>query len=399
MPIVDYKRLARLAEAEFFSIRHISPQNKKLVEKFMEIYDVSPARKAIFFKHIKLVLEKTNDISVSMHDPDKINKIFRELRDKLGVGYYSTIVNVSQRFVKWLNDDLKPKGFKDVKSVPKSKQKRQLAPKDMFSWEDGLKMISATNNIMMKAIVATQLDGGMRPSEFIDLNFGDVNIKGEFIILDVNQGKTGARPVILWRAVPFLLKWIQSHPSKRKNDPLWVLERDNDNTVQRYEYRAVFERIRRLAAKAEIDKPIDFYNFRHSACTISKKDNVPEEIAAAKFVHTIEYYTNTYGRLSTDDVIDRFSRHYGLTHEKAAIKKNIKCEKCEFVNLPESDTCEKFSSPLSIKRALQIEKEKQTLSNEVEKLKEERESDKADMRNFLRQEIKKQIKVSLNLKS
>ena len=235
MPIVDYARIARLAEISFFSYEAVSGSNKRLVKKFLEVYDVSPARKAIFLKHIALLLRRTKDIGRDMNDRSKTNKVFKQLRSSVSVSYYSTIVNVSLRFVRWLNDGVKPVGFKDVANVPKSKQRRQLTPNDMVTWEEGLRLIDATNNVMLKALVATQLDGGFRPSEFVDLNYGDVERKGDFAVVRINGGKTGVRNVVLWRAVPHLLRWMQSHPTKRKSDPLWVQEFQVPDGTARYD--------------------------------------------------------------------------------------------------------------------------------------------------------------------
>ena len=395
MPIVDYKRNADLAEIHFFKLKNISDKNKRLVKKFLEIYDVSPARKSIFLKHIELLLEKTNDLSIDLNNRDKINRIFKKLRDKLGISYYSTVVNVSLRFARWLNDGDKPKGFKDIQNVKKSKQKRQLTANDMISWENCLSLIESTNNIMIKAIMASQIDGGFRPSEFVDLNYGDVSQKKDFIVVSVNGGKTGARNVILWRAVPFLLKWLQSHPTKRKNDPLWVQEGKKKGEIIRYQYRAMKKRVELLAEKIKLDKPVDFYNMRHSACTLSKMDNVPEEIAAAKFGHTIEYYVNTYGRLTTEDVLERFGKHYGIKLEARKVENNIECPRCDFVNVPESASCEKCGSSFSFKAALAVEKEKEMLQEKLTTMQKDVEDLKSGLAQFLFKESKRRIRAEV----
>ncbi len=379
MPIIDYKHNAKSAEKEFFANENISDKNKALIEKFLTTYDVSPARYAIFMKHIKLLLQRTDDISKDMIDRDKINNIFKELRDTLSPSYYSTIVNVSLRFVRWVYDDdenKKPKGFKDIKNISKDKQKRELSPKDMITWEDIKKLQSRTASTQVKAILATQLDGGFRPSEFIDLKFGDITIRDDFIIVNVKAHKTKQRNVILWRAVPDLLRWIHLHPTKKRDDPLWLQEENINGGVKQYNYPAIIRRINglnttewdvgkdkkgrymRKSKKVLIDKPLDFYNLRHSAAVLSKKDNTPEELAAEKFGHSIEYYTNTYGRLSQEDVLKRYSEHYKLTKEQREIKQNINCPRCRFKNEPETETCEQCGAALSVKKALEMEKEK-----------------------------------------
>jgi len=364
MGIVDYKVKAEQAEMAFFESNKVSNENKQLMKEFLNVYDVSWARKEIFMNHIIIFLSKVNGLQKDIHDPGKINRIFKQLRDNYSPNYYNTIVNVSNRFVKWINDGVKPKGFKDIKGISKSKQKRNLKPDDMLSWQDGEKLISSTNSIQIKAIVAIQLDGGFRPSEFIDLSYGDIKQKGEFMIAHVKDGKTGNRNVILWRSVPHLSRWLQNHPTKRRQDPLWIQENGN---MKKYQYPAILKRIKQLGLKIKLDKPLDFYCLRHSACTISKLDNIPEEEAAKKFGHSLQYYTETYGRLTTEDSISRMGKAYGLEEEKKMIEKTIICSRCRFVNVPKSEICEQCGTPLSIKKALEVDKDKEKELDELKK--------------------------------
>jgi integrase len=363
--IVDYSELADRVEKRILGSDKISGKNKSELRKFLDIYDVTPARVSIFLNHIKYLLEETQDIKKDMNDSGKINMIFRKLRKSAKNSHYATIVSVSLRFVRWLNDGEKPKGFKDIKGISKKKQNRELSPQDMITWEDAERLIAATPSIQIKAIIATQLDGGLRPSEFVGLNYGDANIKGDFIILDVKKGKTGPRNVTLWRAVPHFLKWYKAHPSKKKDSPLWVQEDKTNGNIIRYKYPAIRRRVNSLFNITGLDKPSDFYNLRHSACVLSKKDNVPEELAAAKFGHSVEYYVNTYGRLSTEDVLERYSRHYGLNTKQEAVEKNIKCGRCDFINVPKASICEQCGNPLSLGKAIEMKKETENRIDEI----------------------------------
>ncbi len=53
--------------------------------------------------HIHHLLSKTPDIKIDMFDRDKINIIFNEIR-KNSPKNFATVVNVSNVFVKWLNE-------------------------------------------------------------------------------------------------------------------------------------------------------------------------------------------------------------------------------------------------------------------------------------------------------
>ena len=234
MPIYDYARSAALAEANLLSKKDISSKNKGYIKKFLENYidlhegvDVRPARRAIFCKHIYHLLKHTPDIKKDMKDKTKIDNIFSMLRTELSINYYATVVNVSKRLVRQLNNGELPKGFKDIKGVSRKKTKRNLKKEDMITWPEGLKLANATTSIQIKAAILTQLDAGLRPSEFIDLNYGDCDVKKDFIVVSVHATKTDSdREVILFRSVPYLQRWLRNHPTKKKSDPLWIMEQE-----------------------------------------------------------------------------------------------------------------------------------------------------------------------------
>ncbi len=390
MTIVDYGYRAELAKKRFFNNRKISKKNKELMRKFLVAYDVSDARLVIFFDKIKVLLERTKDITKDMHNRDLINKVFKKIRElktrqgnQISISTYATVVNVSIRFVRWFNDGNRPDGFKDLNSSIASKHKRLLSAKDMITVEDGDRLIKATNSIQLKAVIAIQLDGGFRPSEFIDLNYEDITQKGDFLIAEVRNGKTGGRPVILWRAVPHLLRWLQNHPTKKKDNPLWLQEKRTKGKILKYNYFALQKVLRSMGEKIKLGKPLDFYNIRHSACTISKIDNIPPEEAAKKFGHSVKFYTETYGRLTTEDSIERLSKVYGIVVDKKRIEHNVNCERCHFINTPNAEICEKCGAALSMKKALAVEKDKE---KEILELKNQMEVWKNNIRKELMEE-------------
>lgn len=388
MPIIDYYRLAKKTEAQLFSNPKISDANKKIIKKFLVIYDVSDARKDIFLRHIQFFLSRIDDANEAMKSRDIINSVFYDLRNKLSTNVYVTVVNVTKRLLRWLNDGSTPIGFKDIKPIPKAKLLRKLNTEDMVNWEDGLKMIAKTNSVQFKAIIATQLDGGFRPSEFSDLNLNDISFKKEFCVVHIRNGKTGPRNVILWRAVPYLIRWYQNHPGKKK-DPLWVQEYGTKSNIKRCSYHSMVKRIKEIARKASIDKPFDFYNLRHSAYVIAKLDNIPEEEAAKKFGHSVSFYTNTYGRLTTEDSMERLSKVYGLEIKKKEVQKSVLCSKCEYVNEPESEFCEKCGSVLSVRKAIELQHEQDAVKHELTNVKEQLQ----DINSFMNEITKANPKI------
>jgi len=386
MPAKDYEAEKERYKKAFYSNRKINPKHKDLVKKYISCKEnsVSPARLGIIFRFLPYFLEKINDVKKDMRHRDKINEVFNKIRKQVSPSIFNTVINVSKTFCRFYNDEETPKGFKGIKTDSKS-DKRKLNPADMVTWEDALKLISLTKDVQLQAIIATQLDGGFRPSEFVDLNYGDLELHKDIILVYVRDGKTGPRPVQLYHANPFIHRWINAHPTKKKNDSLW-LQSDGDKWVK-YDFHAMDMRVRRLSKLAKLEKPFDFYNLRHSACVLAKKDNLPTDLAAAKFGHSVKFFTETYGRLSVDDNIKRMRKHFGMVEDEEKKENNQICPKCSLINQPNSTHCEKCQSPLTLGQALKEREDSLKLGEKMEQM----EKSMAEIRESMAQELAKRI--------
>lgn len=368
--IQDYKRIAEKNLQLLYRDPKISDKNKRDLKRYLQALEVTPARIGIIARHIKLLFYEMPDVVGSMGDRDLVNAAFKRLSKRAKPGYYETVKNVSKAFIRWHNDSETPRGWKDVKGNGRKAQRRDLSPEDMVTWEDGLRLASATNSVQIKAALLVQLDGGFRPSEFIELNYGDVSIKNSaFAVVRVKRGKTGKRDVILFRSVPYLQRWLKAHPVKEKDCPLWIQENGKRRFV-RYRYDAIRWRVLDLGRTISFNKPLDFYNLRHSACYISKMDNTNAELAARKFGHSVDYYTNTYGRLSSDDDLKRYGKLYGQAEDKKELKDTpLACDKCGTVNEPGQVYCEQCNSPLTMEAAMKRATEADEMRGTIEILK------------------------------
>jgi integrase len=366
MPIENYKQKAQTRIKHLLEDQKISAKNKTDFKKYIQLIEVSDARIGIICTHLARLFIEIADVIGSMDDKDQVIKGFAKLRKNNSEGVLESIKNCGKAYVRWYNDGETPKGWKAIKSNSKA-QKRKLKPEDMLTWEDGLKIISGTASLQMKAIIMTELDAGFRPSELIDLKHGDIQIKDNFAIARVNDGKTGARNVILFRSLPYIHRWLNAHPTKKKGDPLWISE--NITTIKPYNYYALRKRIGEIAKRAGVEKPTDIYNMRHSACYLSKMDNVNPELAARKFGHSVKFYTDTYARLSSEDDIKRYSKIYKVGKEQEEEEtKPIICERCKFTNEPNADFCEECSSPLSIKAAMKGQDELSQMKKQMSEM-------------------------------
>ena len=354
MPIADYKKMALRAEKQIIESPDIPEQTKRVLQRFLTAYDVSDARRVIFLTKIKPLLTEFNPIESALKERDQINELFARLRQRYSPATYATYVGVIRRFLSWLGDGDRPASMRDLKPGKACNKLRNLKPEDMLTWEDGLSISDVLSNIQLQAAVQSQLDCGFRPSEFIDLNYGDVEVNTGLAVFHIRGGKTGSRTVVAHRCIPSLLKWLDAHPTRRPGDPLWISEngiKNNDDgrlCVMCYRYPAIAKRIRVAGRKAGIGKPLDFYNLRHSSCVLDKLDNLPVDLAAERHGHSVKHYVGTYGRLSVQDVMRRFHSHYGSgEEEEKQMIEHQTCPVCKRPNEQAKDWCSSCGTPLN----------------------------------------------------
>lgn len=401
MPIDDYKARALRSERQILNDPNISEYNITILRRFLTAYDVSDARRSIFLQKIRPLLAEFNPIESALNERDHINEFFAGLRGRYSPATCATFINVIRRFLTWLNNGTRPNSLMDIQQIKTAKTRRELDPEDMWSWDDGMLLSDALCSIQLAAIVQSQLDCGFRPSEFIDLDYRDVEVQTGLAVFRVRNGKTGSRSVVAHRCVPALLKWLEAHPTKRPNDPLWVFEdrikKDgNQLKVERYRYPAIAKRIRIAGRRIGMEKPMDFYNLRHSSCVLDKLDNLPVDLAAERHGHSVKHFTGTYGRLSIQDVMRRFHSHYGTADaEPAKMLEHKTCPVCQSLNAERQDWCGSCGTPLNARGALETARKNGLLESrgkdptqmELEQMKAELEASREREKEFRKEQM------------
>ena len=327
MAIVDYAARGERLLARLLEDQEISESNKEVLLKFLKTYDVSEARRTIFLERIGALLRFAPDAREVVNDYEQMSELFLGLRQRYSAASYGLYLSVSKRFASWLNDGVLPRSLQRIKRPSLAKCRRDLSPRDMWTWQEGERAARIESSIQLRAMFLVQLDGGFRPSELLNLRYGDVEPRGKMASIYVREGKTGPRNVIMYRSANALIQWLESHPTRDKNDPLWVLERvdlsprkNNEQTgsqLRAYSYSAARKQFRRMCIRARIDKKVDFYLLRHSSCVLDKKQNLPLDMAAERHGHSVKFFVEVYGRLSMEDTLERFERHYGIQKDKS----------------------------------------------------------------------------------
>lgn len=355
MPIIDYEKQFRTNFKLLELDGNISKTNLEHVKDYLSHLDAnskSSASKSLFCSHIRRFLNKCpEDIRDLFEDKKRVNRILSEIKqENIGEATYQTTSARSKTLARWLNDGETPKGFKDIRRVI---VKRNLTPADMLSNEEINKLIQTSEDVQVKAMISLLLDSGLRPSEFYDLNVGDISKSQQFMRVDILQGKTGSRNVILYHCIPELSEWLNMHPvSNDPKAPLWV--RMYHEPISRPTQAAIRKRIHRVFVKAGITKPHDFYALRHNANVRKKREGVDPEIASKMAGHSLKMYSDTYGRLCPEDMEHSLSKTYGLeVREKQ--KDTLKKCSCGHMNASYSDFCSSCGEPMSYRSRMKRE--------------------------------------------
>ena len=92
---------------------------------------------------------------------------------------------------------------------------------DLLTEEEMLKLIDYFRDPCDKALVAVLCDTGARRGEIGALNRGDIKVEHGVWSVSVN-GKTGVRNIPLIFSQVYLQEWMDKHPYKQPDAPLWI---------------------------------------------------------------------------------------------------------------------------------------------------------------------------------
>jgi len=135
------------------------------------------------------------------------------------------------------------------------------------------RMIASAKTLRDKAFVAVLYGTGCRIGEIADLKTSDIDWDEHGCIIHV-KGKTGFRPVRLVGYSMYLEVYLKhrsststsERPQRDLNPHIWLAE-DNFWKGKPMSVKALRRLLKRLKAKARINKPVNPHNFRHSRAT------------------------------------------------------------------------------------------------------------------------------------
>lgn len=282
-------------------------------------------------------------------------------------------------FVRWIK--LGSREFREVgnpseiKNVKLKKVKDKIAREDLLTDDDVSKLLYAcSGNLRDQAFLSCHYEAGTRPGEILSLKIKHVKFDNNSAVIRVD-GKTGARQIRLITSIPYLAKWLDSHPTRDDQEsPLWtILEKNNFGNP--LTYAGARKLLERAQQKAGLEKRINLNRFRHSAATNCAKFMNEAQMRKRHGWTIYSKMPSRYVHLVDSDVDDALFSHLGLKKQKEKPKDIPQtCTICNFPNSAKDDQCSKCGRALNLKTALDIE-EKEKKSHDVieEQMKEMRE--------------------------
>lgn len=208
------------------------------------------------------------------------------------------------------------------------RNKDENLPNEVYTLEEVEKLIKTADNPRDKALISFLYESGCRISELLNIKLKDVKFEEDYALVNV-MGKTGNREVPISKSIPLLKTWINYYDSgKDKEAYLFPLG-----------YVGVSKILRKLFKRAEIDKPFNPHQFRHSRATELAKSLT--EAQMKQFFGWVQgsNMASVYVHLSGRDLIPKL-----ITDNK---KK--KCLKCGFENPMDLKFCSNCLMPLDSK--------------------------------------------------
>jgi len=175
-----------------------------------------------------------------------------------------------------------------VKGIPTCIDKNKLksiTANDILLPEDVQKMVEVAESGMMKCVVTFLFESGMRVGAALSLDYSSVQIKnGEAIVIVPHETKTGQRTVYLYLSVPLLTQWMNEHPTKNPEDPLFISERSiKSGKIQPLTYPNLRKQLKMIGRRAGINKRIYPHLFRHSIASYHMASGLPHKLMCRQF--------------------------------------------------------------------------------------------------------------------
>lgn len=198
--------------------------------------------------------------------------------------------------------------------------------RDVFDKSDIEAIRDAAGHPRDKALVDLLLYTGQRVSAIANLRLRDIDLQEGVFYLNEEAGElkgaTGKRPLLY--AQKSVREWYNQHPCKGDPDAHFITHRhdwqtDRIDVGDRLDHSSIHRVLKTVGKRADVDKPMNAHNFRHTFVTVCKRDYGMDNDTIKRLLGHGEGSTimeTTYSHLSDDDVIAEAERSMDLREDE-----------------------------------------------------------------------------------
>lgn len=351
--------------------------NKTSIERFLKLKEANGQSKHTIISQ-RIVLEKLDRFLLGKlfreAEEDDIVNFISEMRQKHAESYVQLMKIVVKSFYRHLYGMKRhetPPQVENIQCGGNHKNKLPIRPEDMITKEDLTKFVKLCDNFRDKAIVVTLYESAARVGEFVAIDICHLKFDDRGVVLIID-GKTGARRLRLIESVPFLHRWIESHPRRGEIDsPLWCSIRKPFGRVDPGTIRMVLSKIK---DRCGVKKPMNPHSFRHSRLTELAKFLSDSKLKVFAGWTANSDMAGVYVHLTGKDLDDDLLEIAGVLPKEESPKESPlrvkQCPRCNASNNGVAEFCHLCGRPFN--EAMVVEKtlEAQVLKDDIANLKE-----------------------------
>jgi integrase/recombinase XerD len=277
--------------------RKLSPKDREIINEFClycSINSQSPKRadstKRMILQLSSFIEKPLNKINNNdfLIIVDAINKGNRSINGK------NDLLHIIKKFGKWL-EEKNNTSFSNLKAIKMKKYSSKLTHNDLITELEFDKLMKSTSNLMHKTLICFLWESAGRPEEILKTKWNDLDFsKG---VVKLHSSKTGQIRIIPLDITFSHLKRLKEEGNHKENDLIFKSQKQN-NQLSNSSFNFI---IKSLSKKAEINKEISGYTFRHTRLSYLIRKLSPKiyEMFAG---HSLSMGMRTYAHLSPDEL-------------------------------------------------------------------------------------------------
>jgi site-specific recombinase XerD len=278
------------------------------------------------------------------------------------------------KFVRNGNTDLEIPFPEEVRWLKVRQKANERKEPDFFTPAEVETLIKCATRLRDKCMPSVAFEIGLRPSELLLLNVGDVSFDAMGARLRVRKSKTGERLLRVIATASLLGRYLESHPLRdNPAAPLWVNESTN-HMNERLTWTAWNRVMKEIAQKAGINgKRIHHYLLRHGSATEAAKLFTDSELKILYGWTMGSRMPATYIHLSARDIDPKLEQIYSgkpVEPSRPEFSPSI-CPRCGEKNSPGIRFCGRCGTPLEAGELAKITLEMQQWLKEYEELRKQ----------------------------